>query len=419
MQETPELAAPATARRTRRGMAAAAEQPAEAGAGDAAAQAAQPAAEEAAQDAGAQVSPVQATAAPRRRAATVRKQPRSGTVSEPLLAQPPATARRTRATCAAAEPSAVSAPAVVSPVHVGSSGKPGEAPAHEAAQDVAAEASPDQAPAARRTTATAQKQPRPARVSEPLLAQPAAMTQRMRATRAAAEPSAVSAPAMVGTVHAPAPAEPDQAVAKEAHQVRGAVQPEAAPAEDARREPAPSPVMQGPQEPSGDTARPDQATPGLAAPAAAQINPLFSPGDGNAGSSQAAAQPSATKKQPRRSSRRATAHDEEATALAAAFAPHDHAETAELPVPASSQQAVTAAAAAGDAQEPDLAGARSGNKDAEAEDDIEVDFEDAQDAFDTPASRRGEGTPATAFASARQQQTGTAYKTGRERMPGV
>ena len=42
-------------------------------------------------------------------------------------------------------------------------------------------------------------------------------------------------------------------------------------------------------------------------------------------------------------------------------------------------------------RQPDLAGARSGNKDAEAEDDIEVDFEDAQDAFDTPVIVPGAG----------------------------
>jgi hypothetical protein len=54
----------------------------------------------------------------------------------------------------------------------------------------------------------------------------------------------------------------------------------------------------------------------------------------------------------------------------------------------------------------------------EEEDNFEIDFEDAQDAFDTPAAGHGQGTPATAFASARQQQA-TAYKTGSERVPGA
>ena len=66
------------------------------------------------------------------------------------------------------------------------------------------------------------------------------------------------------------------------------------------------------------------------------------------------------------------------------------------------------------AGEPDEAGVDPGVD--EEEEDIVLDFQEAQDVFETPSQYPKSMTPGTSFGTARQQPT--AYKTGQERLTG-
>ena len=79
------------------------------------------------------------------------------------------------------------------------------------------------------------------------------------------------------------------------------------------------------------------------------------------------------------------------------------------------QAAAKEEAAADPAQAEGPAGVSVGI-DEDMEEDIEVDFEDAQDVFETPSQHPRMMTPGTSFGTARQQPT--AYKTGQEHMTG-
>ena len=80
------------------------------------------------------------------------------------------------------------------------------------------------------------------------------------------------------------------------------------------------------------------------------------------------------------------------------------------------QAAAREEAAADPAQAEEPAGADAGVAE-EMDEDIEVDFEDAQDVFDTPSQHPRMMTPGTSFGTACQQAT--AYKTGQEQMTGT
>lgn len=62
------------------------------------------------------------------------------------------------------------------------------------------------------------------------------------------------------------------------------------------------------------------------------------------------------------------------------------------------------------------AGIQEAGIDQEVEEDIEIDFEEAQDVFETPSQHPRMMTPGTSFGTARQQPT--AYKTGQEHLTG-